>query len=225
MQPVQQLLLNSNKVTCAEPAHIAPRLVQKNAVELPQQGFLVEWLAHLPVNPSNSKHFPNLLKQPQAKVHVAPILAFWVCLGTRQRPFGWQETDQPTTAATTTPATTCWSPWTWTTHNGHKVDTSCMATKSLLMLLPTLPGNELHYPIYKTLQWLAPRMADGEIVHLKQASESFRPNNPLAAGCGKSTPRNLLWRYPSRSEPCVHCGPTPYQWSLCCAAGEPVCFC
>ena len=29
MQPVLQLLLNSNKVTCAEPAHIAPRLVQK----------------------------------------------------------------------------------------------------------------------------------------------------------------------------------------------------
>ena len=28
LQPVQQLLLNSNQVTCAEPAHTAPRLVQ-----------------------------------------------------------------------------------------------------------------------------------------------------------------------------------------------------
>ena len=35
MQPVLQLLLNSNKVTCAEPAHIAPRLVQKNTGEEP----------------------------------------------------------------------------------------------------------------------------------------------------------------------------------------------
>ena len=30
LQPVSQLHLNSNKVTCAEPAHIAPRLVQKS---------------------------------------------------------------------------------------------------------------------------------------------------------------------------------------------------
>ena len=29
LQPVLQLHLNSNKVTCAEPAHTAPRLVQK----------------------------------------------------------------------------------------------------------------------------------------------------------------------------------------------------
>ena len=33
MQPVWQLLLNSNKVTCAEPAHTAPRLVQKKIAQ------------------------------------------------------------------------------------------------------------------------------------------------------------------------------------------------
>ena len=34
-------------------------------------------------------------------------------------------------------------------------------------------------------------MANGEIVHLKQASESVCPHNPLETGCGKSTPTHF----------------------------------
>ena len=60
------------------------------------------------------------------------------------------------------------------------------------------------------------RLSNGAIVHLKQASESICPRNPLEA--------DLLWQDSCRGVSRLHRGSAPNQSSLCCATCGAICF-
>ena len=95
-------------------------------------------------------------------------------------------------------------------------------SKSQLMLPPPQPGKALHYHLCNS----AAIPVNGQWRDCaSQTSESVCPQNPLAAGCGECTPRNLFWQDSCRGVPRLHRGSAPNQSSLCCTTCGALCLC